>query len=220
MSVPVAPWTLESAAPLSEAAQCQQRRNGMETRYVLVMLAIVACLGVLLAGCGQSEQQAETSSCSASAEGISVTCEGKGDEMECVVTCSGAEGSSEYVMTCEGHDGSSECTVTCEGHDGSSECTVTCEGAEGDMKCTVMCEGAEGSKEFTITCDGKTVTCEHADGEKCTCAPAAAPGCPSMTERADATAACPGMTEAVDSGGSCAKSAGGSCASSRSAEGS
>jgi hypothetical protein len=159
----------------------------METRYVLVMLAIVACLGVLLAGCGQSEQQAETSSCSASAKGISVTCEGKGDEMECVVTCSGAEGSSESVMTCEGHDGSSECTVTCEGHDGSSECTVTCEGhdgssectvtcegAEGDMKCSVMCEGAEGSKEFTITCDGKTVTCEHADGEKCTCAPAAA----------------------------------------------
>ncbi len=178
----------------------------METRYVLVMLAIVACLGVLLAGCGQSEQQAETSSCSASAEGISVTCEGKGDEMECVVTCSGAEGSSEYVMTCEGHDGSSECTVTCEGHDGSSECTVTC-------------EGAEGSKEFTITCDGKTVTCEHADGEKCTCAPATAPGCPSMTERADASGACPGMTEAVDSGGSCAKSAGGLCALSRSAEG-
>jgi hypothetical protein len=179
----------------------------MKTRYVLAMLAIVAGLGVLLTGCGQSEQQAEASSCSSSAEGISVTCEGKGDEMECVVTCSGAEGSSEYV-------------VTCEGHDGSSECTVTCEGAKGDMECTVTCEGAEGSTEFTITCDGKTVTCEHADGQKCTCAPAAISGCPSMAKMADAGAACPGMTEAVDSGGSCGKSAGGSCPSSRSAEGS
>ena len=166
----------------------------MKTRYVLVMLAIVACLGVLLAGCGQSEQQAETSSCSASAEGISVTCEGKGDDMECVVTCSGAEGSSEYVMTCEGHDGSSECTV--------------------------MCEGAEGPKEFTITCDGQTVTCEHADGEECTCTPATASGCPSMAKMVEAGGACPGMTEAVDSGSSCAKSLGGSCPSSRSAEGS
>ncbi len=179
----------------------------MKTRYVLVTLAIVAGLSILLAGCGQSDQQAEASSCSASAEGISVTCEGKGDEMECVVTCSGAEGSSEYVMTCEGHDG-------------SSECTVTCEGAEGDMECTVTCEGAEGSKEFTITCDGKTVTCEHADGEKCTCAPATASGCPSMTKMADAGGACPGMTETVDSGSSCAKSLGGSCPSSRSTEGS
>jgi hypothetical protein len=179
----------------------------MKTKHVLVVLAIVAGFGVLLAGCGQSEQQAETSSCSASAEGIPVTCEGKGDEMECVVTCSGAEGSSEYV-------------VTCEGHDGSSECTVTCQGAEGDMECTVTCEGAEGSTEFTITCDGKTVTCEHADGQKCTCAPATTSGCPSMTKMADAGGACPGMTEAVDSGGSCAKTASGSCPSSRSAEGS
>jgi hypothetical protein len=88
------------------------------------------------------------------------------------------------------------------------------------MECTVTCEAAQGSKEFTITCDGKTVTCEHADGQKCTCAPATTSGCPSMIKMADAGAACPGMTEAVDSGGSCAKSAGGSCPSSRSAEGS
>jgi len=160
----------------------------MKTRYVLAMLAIVAGLGVLLTGCGQSEQQAEASSCSSAAEGISVTGEGNGDEMECVVPCSGAEGSSEYV-------------VTCEGHDGSSECTVTCEGAEGDMECTVTCEGTKGSTEFTITCDGKTVTCEHADGQKCTCAPATTSGCPSMAKMADAGGACPGLPEAGLYGG-------------------
>ncbi len=179
----------------------------MKARYVLLTLAIVAGLGVLLAGCGQSDQEAVASSCSASAEGISVTCDGKGDEMDCVVTCTGAEGSSEYI-------------VTCDGHDGPSECTGTCEGVEGDMECTVTCEGAEGEKEFTITCDGKTVTCEHADGEKCTCEIATVSGCPSMTSAEDAPAVCPGMTEVVDSGGSCAKAVGGSCPSRRSTEGS
>jgi outer membrane murein-binding lipoprotein Lpp len=179
----------------------------MKTRYVLVALAIVASLGILLAGCSQSDREAEASSCSGSGDGISVTCEDKGDEMECVVTCSGAEGSSEYV-------------VTCEGHDGSSECTMTCEGDKDEMVCTVTCEGVERSKEFTITCDGQTVTCKHADGEKCTCTPATVSGCPSMAKMAEAGGASPGMTEAVDFGSSCAKSLGGSCPSSRSTEGS
>jgi hypothetical protein len=179
----------------------------MRTRYVLVVFALVAGLGILLAGCSQNDQEAEVSSCSGSAEGISVTCEGKGDEMDCVVTCSGAEGSSEYV-------------VTCEGHDGSSECTVTCEGDKDEMVCTVTCEGVEGSKEFTITCDGQTVTCEHADGEECTCAPSTASGCPSMAKMAEAGGACPGITQAVDSGSSCPKSVSGACPSSRSTEGS
>ena len=170
----------------------------MKTKHAFVALAIVAGLGVLLAGCAQSDEQAETSSCSASAGGVSVACEGKDGEMECVVTCSGAEGSSEYV-------------VTCEGHDGSAECTVTCEGAEGGVECTVTCEGPDGNKEFTITCDGKTVTCEHADGEECTCKPAMTSGCPSMVKTADAAGTCPGMAEKTEAGGSCARDAGSSC---------
>ena len=173
----------------------------MKTRRVFVAVAIVAGLGILLAGCAQSDDQAETSSSSASAGRLSVTCEGKDGEVECTVACSGAEGSSEYV-------------VTCEGHEGSGEYTVTCEGAEGGAECTVTCEGPDGKKEFTITCDGKTVTCEHADGEECTCKPAATSGCPGMAKTADAGGTCPGMAKAADSGGSCAKSVGGSCPSS------
>ena len=93
----------------------------MITRRAFVALAIVAGLGVLLTGCAQSDEQAESSSCSSSADGRPGTCEGKDGDMECVVTCSGAEGSSEYIVTCEGHDGSSECTVTCEGIKGGKE---------------------------------------------------------------------------------------------------
>ncbi len=169
----------------------------MKTRRAFVALAIVAGLGVLLTGCAQSDEQAESSSCSSSADGLPVTCEGKDGDMECVVTCSGAEGSSEYIVTCEGHDGSSECTVTCEGTDGGTECMVTC-------------EGTDGKKEFTITCDGETVTCEHADGTECTCKPTAS-GCPSMVKAEGAGGTCPGMAKTTESGASCAMGAGSSC---------
>jgi len=171
----------------------------MKTRRAFVALAIVAGLGVLLAGCARSDEQAEASSCSASARGLAVACEGKDGDMECVVTCSGADGSSEYVVTCEGHDGSTECTVTCEGADGGAECTVTC-------------EGKDSEREFTITCDGKTVTCKHADGEKCTCPPVATSGCPGTVKSADPGGTCPGMAKAADSGAPCAMSEGSSCA--------
>ncbi len=192
------PWSPEFAASGDGAALYQQRRKSVKTRRVLVALAIVAGLGILLTGCTQSDEQAETSSCSDSADGISITCEGKDGELECVVTCSGTEGSLEYIVTCEGHDGSRECTVTCEGTEGGADCTVTC-------------EGADGKRGFTITCDGETVTCEHADGEACTCQPAATSGCPGMIKTADAGGTCQGMAKTPESGGSCARSAGSSC---------
>ncbi|HYW68363.1 MAG TPA: hypothetical protein VE960_02055 [bacterium] len=121
----------------------------MVKRLLTVTIVILGALGLLLSGCSQNEEQAETSACS-------VTCEGKGDDMECTVTCAGVEGKSEY-------------TVTCDGCEDSGDCMVTCEGADGEMECTVTCEGEEGEKTSTITCDGKTVTCEHADGGTCTC---------------------------------------------------
>jgi len=176
----------------------------MKIRRILAALAIVAALGMLASGCGQSNEQMETSSCPGSKDS-------KGCDMECAVTCSGAEGTSEYVVTCAGHDGDGEktctvtctgaegektCTVTCDGTEGEKTCTVTCDGTEGEKTCTVTCDGTEGEKTCTVTCDDKTMTCEHADGEECTCAPVSMSGCPG----AKVSGTCPMSAAAKDEG--------------------
>jgi len=147
----------------------------MVKRLLTVTIVILAALGLLLSGCSQSEEQAETSACS-------VTCEGKGDDMDCTVTCAGMEGKSEYTVTCDGCEDSSDCTMTCEGTDGEMECTVTCDGK------TVTCEHADGGT-CTCTMVEETAGCPGAKAiaEGGTCPSKAAGTCP-MSSAAEATA--------------------------------
>jgi hypothetical protein len=152
-------------------------------------IVIVIGLGVLLAGCGQSDEQVAGTE-ERSEEGCSASCAHKGDDMECAVTCSGAEGKEmTCTATCE-HAEDGTCTITCGGE------TVTCQRSE-DGTCTVECGGCTITCEknedgtCTVTCDGKTVECPHADGEKCGCGHAAASGCPGMA-RSGKSGGCPG----------------------------
>jgi hypothetical protein len=121
----------------------------MRTGFVLAV-CVIAAVTLFTVGCGQTEERAETAS--SSARDVTVTCQGPEGDVNCQVACTGTDEAAEYVVTCDGQECAGEYTVTCD-HDGdTATCTITC---------------ASG-KDVEITCDGKTVTCEHADGSKCT----------------------------------------------------
>jgi len=146
----------------------------MTMRLTFALVAIFA-LGLFAAGCGQNDEQAETTL----TEEIEVTCSTEDGEMTCGVDCACLTDGAEGTSTCSGADGEHECEVTCERHGEEVTCTVTC----------------EGEKKVVVNKDGETVTCEHPDGS-CTCKVVKTDktvektgGCPSKTA---ASGGCPG----------------------------